>query len=114
MVQDSGITDYWDTVADTFDEEPDHGLGSPEVRAAWAARMRGWLPGGPCDVLDLGCGTGSLALLAAEQGHRVTAVDRSARMVERARAKLAGTGARVLVGEAAEPPVGGQFDVVLV
>ncbi|MDX6312799.1 MAG: hypothetical protein QOF44_2263 [Streptomyces sp.] len=115
MVQDSGITDYWDTVADTFDEEPDHGLGSPEVRAAWAARMRGWLPGGPCDVLDLGCGTGSLSLLAAEQGHRVTAVDRSARMVELARAKLAGTGARVLVGEAAEPPVGeGRFDVVLV
>jgi SAM-dependent methyltransferase len=107
--------DYWDTAADTFDEEPDHGLSSPEVRAAWAARMRGWLPDGPSDVLDLGCGTGSLALLAAEQGHRVTAVDRSARMVERARAKLAGTGARVLVGEAAEPPVGeGQFDVVLV
>ncbi|WP_086884186.1 NUDIX domain-containing protein, partial [Streptomyces rhizosphaericus] len=42
-------------------------------------------------------------------------VDRSPRMVELARAKLAGTGASVLVGDAAEPPVEeGRFDVVLV
>jgi SAM-dependent methyltransferase len=110
-----GPTDYWDTAADTFDDEPDHGLGSPDVRAAWAARLRGWLPDEACDVLDLGCGTGSLALLAAEQGHRVTTVDRSARMAELARLKLAGTGTRVLIGDAAEPPVGdGRFDVVLV
>jgi SAM-dependent methyltransferase len=105
----------WDAAADHFDDEPDHGLRDPRVRAAWAARLRSWLPDEPSDVLDLGCGTGSLALLAAELGHRVTGVDRSPRMVERARAKLAGTGARVLVGEAAEPPVGEQrFDVVLV
>lgn len=109
------LTDYWDAAADTFDDEPDHGLRSPAVRAAWAARIRGWLPDGPCDVLDLGCGTGSLALLAAEQGHRVTAVDSSPRMAGLARAKLAGTGARVVVGDAARPPVaGGRFDVVLV
>lgn len=107
--------DYWDITADTFDDEPDHGLRSPEVRAAWAARIRGWLPQAPSDVLDLGCGTGTLALLAAEQGHRVTAVDSSPRMAELAQAKLAGTSTRVLVGDAAEPPVGdGRFDVVLV
>ncbi|WP_406263516.1 methyltransferase domain-containing protein [Actinacidiphila glaucinigra] len=106
---------YWDTVADRFDEEPDHGLREPAVREAWGARLREWLPGAPADVLDLGCGTGSLARLAAEQGHRVTAVDRSPRMAALARAKLAGTGARVLLGDAAEPPVvEGRFDVVLV
>ncbi|MFE0632454.1 methyltransferase domain-containing protein [Streptomyces sp. NPDC058864] len=106
---------YWDSVADRFDEEPDHGLREPEVREAWGARMRGWLPGVPADVLDLGCGTGSLARLAAEQGHRVTGVDRSPRMAALARAKLAGTGARVLLGDAVEPPVAeGRFDVVLV
>ncbi|MFE0376827.1 class I SAM-dependent methyltransferase [Streptomyces inhibens] len=77
--------------------------------------MRGWLPSGPADVLDLGCGTGSLALLAAEQGHRLTGLDRSPRMIARARAKLAGRDATFLVGEAAEPPVGERrFDVVLV
>ncbi|MEU5536667.1 class I SAM-dependent methyltransferase [Streptomyces sp. NPDC020362] len=105
----------WDTAAATFDDEPDHGLRAPEVRAAWAARLRSWLPGRPADVLDLGCGTGSLSLLAAEQGHRVTGVDRSPAMVEQARAKLAGLDAVVLHGDAAAPPVGEQcYDVVLV
>ncbi|SEC50682.1 Methyltransferase domain-containing protein [Streptomyces misionensis] len=105
----------WDAQAAGFDAEPDHGLRDPEVRAAWAARLRSWLPGHPADVLDLGCGTGSLSLLAAGQGHRVTAVDLSPVMVERARAKLAGHRARVLCGPAEAPPVGQlRFDVVLV
>jgi SAM-dependent methyltransferase len=105
----------WDAEAAGFDDEPDHGLRDPEVRAAWDRRLRGWLPARPADVLDLGCGTGSLSLLAAEQGHRVTGVDRSAAMVERARTKLAGRDAAFLVGDAAAPPVGEQrYDVVLV
>ncbi|MER6185396.1 class I SAM-dependent methyltransferase [Streptomyces sp. NPDC001652] len=105
----------WDAEAASFDEEPDHGLRDPEVRAAWADRLRSWLPGHACDILDLGCGTGSLSLLAAEQGHRVTGVDSSPAMVDLARAKLAGRDAAFLVGDAAAPPVGEQrFDVVLV
>ncbi|MFB7851336.1 trifunctional class I SAM-dependent methyltransferase/NUDIX hydrolase/VOC family protein [Streptomyces sp. NPDC056053] len=104
----------WDSAADSFDEEPDHGLLDPVVRHAWARRMESWLPGERSEVLDLGCGTGSLSLLVAGQGHRVTALDRSPRMVEQARAKLAGTGTGVLLGDAARPPVGRrQFDVIL-
>ncbi|MFJ6572869.1 trifunctional class I SAM-dependent methyltransferase/NUDIX hydrolase/VOC family protein [Streptomyces sp. NPDC091292] len=108
----------WDAAAGTFDDEPDHGLRDPTVRGAWADRLRDWLPREPSDVLDLGCGTGSLSLLAAEQGHRVTGVDLAPRMVERARAKLAagapGSGAEILTGDAADPPVGKRlFDVVL-
>ncbi|MGV9339444.1 class I SAM-dependent methyltransferase [Streptomyces sp. NPDC003688] len=114
MSEASGSVD-WDVMAASFDEEPDHGLRAPEVRAAWDARLRGWLPIRPADVLDLGCGTGSLALLAAGQGHRVTAVDSSPAMVELARAKLAGWDATVVRGDAAEPPVReGSVDVVLV
>ncbi|MBQ1092034.1 bifunctional 2-polyprenyl-6-hydroxyphenol methylase/3-demethylubiquinol 3-O-methyltransferase UbiG [Streptomyces sp. B93] len=105
----------WDARAAAFDDEPDHGLRDPAVRGAWAGRLRSWLPGRGCDLLDLGCGTGSLSLLAAEQGHRVTGVDLSPAMVERARAKLAGRDAAFLVGDAAAPPVGEQrYDVVLV
>lgn len=105
----------WDAEAATFDDEPDHGLRDPVVRQAWAARLRSWLPDRPADVLDLGCGTGSLSLLASEQGHRVTGVDASRAMVEHARGKLAGRAAVFLVGDAAAPPVGEErFDVVLV
>lgn len=105
----------WDAQAAAFDEEPDHGLRDPEVRAAWAARLRAWLPGRPGDVLDIGCGTGSLSLLAAERGHRVTGVDRSPAMVALAREKLAGRDAVFLVGDATAPPVGEErYDAVLV
>ncbi|NYE39987.1 SAM-dependent methyltransferase [Streptomyces fulvorobeus] len=104
----------WDAAAGSFDEDPDHGLLDPAVREAWKRRMESWLPATGSDVLDLGCGTGSLSLLAAGLGHRVTAVDASPRMADLAGAKLAGTGAEVLVGDAARPPVAGRaFDVVL-
>ncbi|MEV5432176.1 class I SAM-dependent methyltransferase [Streptomyces sp. NPDC052701] len=105
----------WDARAAAFDDEPDHGLRDPRVRRAWAARLRAWLPARAGDLLDLGCGTGSLSLLAAEQGHRVTGVDLSRNMVNLARRKLAGRDAVFLVGDAAAPPVGEQrFDTVLV
>ncbi|UUU20933.1 class I SAM-dependent methyltransferase [Streptomyces sp. DSM 40750] len=108
-------TPDWDAEAAAFDEEPDHGLRDPVVREAWAARLRDWLPGRASDVLDLGCGTGSLSLLATEQGHRVTGVDASPAMVALARGKLAGHPAVFLVGDAAAPPVGEErFDVMLV
>ncbi|MFC9847173.1 class I SAM-dependent methyltransferase [Streptomyces sp. NPDC060223] len=104
----------WDAESVTFDEEPDHGLRDPDVREAWAARLRTWLPERAADVLDLGCGTGSLSLLASGWGHRVTGVDSSARMVDLARAKLAGRDTVFLVGDAATPPVGEQlFDALL-
>ncbi|MFI9465352.1 class I SAM-dependent methyltransferase [Streptomyces xiamenensis] len=106
---------YWDDAAATFDEEPDHGLRDPAVRAAWEARLRTWLPGRPSRVLDLGCGTGSLSELALEHGHTVTAIDRSEPMVRLARTKLAGGAATLAVGDAAHPPVRARaFDVLLV
>ncbi|MER5980332.1 class I SAM-dependent methyltransferase [Streptomyces sp. NPDC001857] len=105
----------WDAEAAGFDDEPDHGLRDPAVRAAWARRLLDWLPERPGDLLDLGCGTGSLSLLAAERGHRVTGVDLSPAMLGRAREKLAGRDAVFLLGDAAAPPVGERrFDVVLV
>ncbi|MFJ8192458.1 class I SAM-dependent methyltransferase [Streptomyces sp. NPDC096094] len=105
----------WDADAAAFDDEPDHGLRDADVRRAWAARLASWLPARPGDVLDLGCGTGSLSLLAAERGHRVTGVDLSPAMVALARAKLAGRDAVFLTGDAAAPPVGERrFDAVLV
>ncbi|MEV4612061.1 class I SAM-dependent methyltransferase [Kitasatospora sp. NPDC049258] len=112
----AAIADYWDAAAPTFDEEPDHGLRAEPTRAAWARLLAAWAPAAPADVLDVGCGTGSLSLLLAGSGHRVTGVDLAPRMVERARGKLAAAGlaGRFLVGDAAAPPTGEErFDLVL-
>lgn len=110
------VVGYWDAEAARFDEEPDHGLRDPAVRAAWLALLREHLPEPPADVIDLGCGTGSLTLLAAELGHRVAGVDIAPAMVAAARAKLASAGgtATVELGDAADPPgLAGTYDVVL-
>lgn len=112
----ASITDYWDAAASSFDDEPDHGLRADGTRAAWARYLHSWVPSAPVDILDVGCGTGSLSLLLAEAGHRVTGVDLAPRMVERARTKLtaAGFAARFLVGDAAQPPTAdARFDVLL-
>jgi SAM-dependent methyltransferase len=107
---------YWDGEADRFDEAPDHGLRDPAVRAAWRGLLLEVLPPTPSDVIDLGCGTGSLALLAAEAGHRVTGVDFAPRMLAEARAKADAAGLQIAwhLGDAAAPPLApGTFDVVL-
>jgi SAM-dependent methyltransferase len=112
----AAITAYWDAAADDFDDEPDHGLRAVDTRAAWANLLAAWLPPHPVDVLDIGCGTGSLCELIAEAGHRVTGVDLAPRMVEQARAKLAAAGlrGRFLAGDAALPPTGREkFGVLL-
>ncbi|MFD9035404.1 class I SAM-dependent methyltransferase [Streptomyces sp. NPDC059567] len=112
----ASIAAYWDAAAAAFDDEPDHGLRAAGTRAAWARHLRDWMPSDPVDVLDIGCGTGSLSLLLAEAGHRVTGVDLAPKMVEQARAKLdaAGLRGRFLTGDAMGPPTGEQrFDVAL-
>ena len=104
----------WDLEAPAFDEAPDHGLRDPEVRAAWRELLLDVLPAAPADVVDLGCGTGTLALLLAEEGFTVDAVDFSPEMVRRAVTKLAGSGAHPRLGDAADPGLAGSsVDVVL-
>ena len=99
------VADYWDAASETYDEDADHGLRDPAVREAWRARLAAWLPPPPADVLDLGCGTGSVALLVTDLGYRVHGLDLSARMVEQARAKAGDRGATFAVGDAATPGV---------
>jgi ubiquinone/menaquinone biosynthesis C-methylase UbiE len=107
---------YWDTQAATFDTEPDHGLLSPDVRAAWAEVLLPELASPPGRVADLGCGTGSIALLLAEAGYDVQGVDLSDAMVAAAKAKMVAAGVTVDLrqGDAAFPPFEpASFDVVL-
>jgi len=112
----AGMTDPWDASAATFDDEADHGLRDPDVRAAWADLLLPVMPAAPARVLDLGCGTGSLAVLLAQAGHEVTGIDTSAQMLALARAKAAaaGVGVDLAHGDAADPPLRpSSVDVVL-
>lgn len=107
---------YWTDYAEAFDDEPDHGLTDPTVRDAWAERLASWLPTEPGRVADLGCGTGSLSILAAEQGAKIAGMDLSAAMIEIARDKAAAAGHRIdfHVGDVSEPPMANRsFDVIL-
>ncbi|MGW5716347.1 class I SAM-dependent methyltransferase [Amycolatopsis sp. NPDC003865] len=102
----------WDAEAASFDEQPDHGLGDPVVRKAWADLLLPLMPAGNAEIVDLGCGTGSLSVLLAEAGHAVLGLDSSAGMLDVARKKAKGA-VHFRLGDVADPPVTGTFDVVL-
>ena len=110
----------WNSEAPSFDEAPDHGLRDADVRAAWQWLLLGAMPPSPASVADLGCGTGTLSLLLAEQGYAVGALDFSPAMVRLATEKLeaASAAVRSLVtvcgGDAAHPGLApASVDVVL-
>jgi len=107
---------YWDAQAAGFDDEPDHGLLDPAVRAAWRDMLVARLPPAPAVVTDLGCGTGTLAVLLAQTGHRVRGLDLSKKMVAAAAAKAraADVRAEFARGDASAPPYApASADVVL-
>lgn len=102
----------WDAEAAGFDEAADHGLTDPSVRSAWRELLLGLLPSAPAAVADLGCGTGTLSRLLAEEGYAVTGLDFSPAMLERARAKAPGV--TFVEGDAADPRLPeSAYDVVL-
>ena len=110
--QDVTVSNIWDAEAASFDDQPDHGLRDPVVRAAWSDLLLPLMPPAPAAVVDLGCGTGSLSVLLAQAGHAVCGVDSSRRMLAVAEEK--GGGVDFREGDAADPPCPpGAYDVVL-
>ena len=100
---------------------PDWGIGryerfAPDLEpaAAHVVELAGLHPGER--VLDLGCGTGNAALLAARAGAAVTGIDPASRLLEFAVERLAGDGldGSFVVGDALALPFhDGEFDAVL-
>lgn len=83
---DNRIAAYWATRAEGYSDRTEDELAGPRG-TLWAARLKTALaaaPEGP--VLDLGCGPGLFALLAARTGRCVTGLDVTPEMLERARA----------------------------
>lgn len=111
----TNITEYWRSRAASYDDhrhtparrEPDHQV--------WTDVWAGVLPAAPADVLDVGTGTGYVAGIIAELGHRVTGIDLAPEMLQ-----VAAAGHRdlsnpptLLPGDAVDPPFGpGTFDVI--
>ncbi|HEY8340813.1 MAG TPA: class I SAM-dependent methyltransferase [Egibacteraceae bacterium] len=95
-----------------YSETPPWDIGRPQapfVALAEAGALTG-------RVLDVGCGTGEHALLAAGLGAEVTGIDLAPRAIELARRKAAERGlpARFLVADVRElDALGGRFDVVV-
>jgi ubiquinone/menaquinone biosynthesis C-methylase UbiE len=108
------IRDFWDLDAEHYDRSPSHSLSDARESEAWRSALARHLPAPGSRVLDVGAGTGALSLLAAALGYRVTALDFSPPMLERAREKAEARGLLMefVVGSAVEPPEG-PFDAVI-
>lgn len=78
------MQERWDQNANSYDSSAAHGLSNP-----WAIkRWNGLLDGKQGEtLLDVGCGTGFVTILAAKAGLRVTAVDWSEGMMGKAKEK---------------------------
>jgi ubiquinone/menaquinone biosynthesis C-methylase UbiE len=109
------LQNFWDEEASAYDDAPDHGLADPAIRHRWADLLEGLLPQAG-RVLDIGCGTGSLSVLAAQKGHEVVGLDGSSEMLRRARQKAGSAGLDIdfVQGDAAVPPASlGSFEAIL-
>ena len=100
------ITGFWSTVASEYEA---HEGNVPERDSAefdaWVAAVRELLPPAPADVLDIGTGTGFVALIAAGLGHRVTGIDLSEAMLGESQkaATKAGLDVQFLLRDAVSP-----------
>ncbi|HVQ87037.1 MAG TPA: class I SAM-dependent methyltransferase [Actinomycetes bacterium] len=115
-MNDGDTSAFWDSQADSFDDEFDHGLTTAAAKDAWRTLLVSLLPSSPCAVADLGCGTGTLSLLLAHTGYQVTGMDLSEVMLDRARRKASDeqTVVDFCVGDVSDPPLHhGTFEVAL-
>lgn len=97
---------YGDQIADIYD---DLHTSYDQAAISTLAELAG---NGP--VLELGIGTGRIALPLAKSGVRVHGVDASAAMVSKLKAKPGGNSIPVTMGDFAEVEVEGEFSLVFV
>lgn len=86
------------------------------AEAAYVARLLGAYGRGPRSLLELGAGTGRLAVELARDGHHVLGIDASSEMVARAnerRSQLGVEGISFLAADATRFRVGRRFDAVI-
>ena len=105
---------YGDAFADVYDDWY-QGVSDVDATCELVVEL---LPGPGGDrrgrVLELGAGTGRLAVPLAERGLEVTALDASAAMLERLRQRDGAGRVRLVHGDMVADAPAGPFDVVLV
>jgi ubiquinone/menaquinone biosynthesis C-methylase UbiE len=112
----TAVSRYWSGRAAEFDQGASHGVHNEMQHQAWLGLLREVVGPPPLRVLDIGCGTGFLAMRMAELGHTAVGVDLSEEMLAEARRKTEGIGLPVTfqLGDAeAPPPDGAPYDVIL-
>ncbi len=84
------VRERWNKESPSFELRIGHGIHSQKEKEAWQEKLRQALgERNSLVVLDVGTGTGAIARLLAEMGHRVTGIDFAERMLEKASAKAA-------------------------
>jgi SAM-dependent methyltransferase len=101
-------TTYGDRIADVYDEW----FAVPSDTEDTVGFLSDLAGSGP--VLELGIGTGRVALPLAQRGHEVRGVDASEAMVEKLRAKTGGEHIPVTIGDFAELDIEEEFSLVYV
>jgi SAM-dependent methyltransferase len=112
----TAVSRYWGGRAAGFDQGASHGIHNEAQHRAWLDLLCDVAGPPPLKVLDVGCGTGFLAMRMAELGHTAIGVDLSVEMLAEARRKAGDAGLAVtfLHGDAEAPPtVGAPYDVIL-
>jgi SAM-dependent methyltransferase len=89
------LRDFWNRDAESYDRSPAHAASDPVEAPMWRAAQVRYLPPPPARVLDVGAGTGAMSIMAADLGHRVTALDLSPGMLAAAREKADALGLHI-------------------
>lgn len=105
---------YGDRFADVYDDWYDDPDGTAACVAAVAGLAGTVAAGDPPRVLELGVGTGRVALPLAAAGLAVTGLDASGEMLARLAAKPGADAVTAVSGDMAGPLPDGPFDVVVV
>src|SRR5205085_294139 len=103
-----GIETYGDRVAARYDEMHAF-LGDPASCVDFLAELAGKGP-----ALELGIGTGRVALPLAARGVAVHGIDASRKIVAKLRAKKGGRKIPVTIGDFVTAPVKGRYPLVFV
>ncbi|WP_244928119.1 class I SAM-dependent methyltransferase [Nocardioides sp. W7] len=110
------MNEYWSVRSGPYDDYQQRADRRDDDLAAWREVYAAALGESPLDVLDVGTGSGYVACVLADLGHRVTGVDLAEGMLERARAhadRMASPPA-FLLGDAVAPPFpAASFDAVV-